>query len=246
MHINLGGAVAGAATAISVLDEYFQELHRIERIPRSIPLSQGVVELTLLLDAPRFELVSPANADPYTRLRLTGSVERRFGGDPPEVFPLDLKVLLTLVPLTGATVGFAFDGVDGAPSTPLTAADVQSLFAGPVFFPILDGFRIPSGQRVIAGLTGLDPQFDIPVASWAFDVTLMPAGSDTVDSFVASVGLLNARPALRESFVPEGQEFAIAFSQWFLDFILDMGAKAQEGQDVGGGKIQSQIGRAHV
>ena len=43
MHINLGGAVAGAATAISVLDEYFQELYRIERIPRSIPLSQGVV-----------------------------------------------------------------------------------------------------------------------------------------------------------------------------------------------------------
>ena len=61
----------------------------------------------------------------------------------------------------------------------------------------------------------------------------MPAGSDTVDSFVASIGLLNARPAFRESFVPEGQEFAIAFSQWFLDFILDMGAKAQEGQDVG-------------
>ena len=53
MHINLGGAVAGAATAISVLDEYFQELYRIERIPRSIPLSQGVVELTLLLDEPR-------------------------------------------------------------------------------------------------------------------------------------------------------------------------------------------------
>ena len=241
MHINLGGAVAGAATAISVLDEYFQELYRIERIPRSIPLSQGVVELTLLLDAPRFEMVSPANADPYTRLLLTGTVERRFGGNPPEVFPLDLKVLLKLVPLTGATVGLAFDGVDGAPSAPLTVADVQSLFAGPAFFPILDGFRIPSGQRVIAGLTGLDPQFDIPVASWAFDVTLMPAGSDTVDSFVASIGLLNARPALRESFVPEGQEFAIAFSQWFLDFILDMGAKAQEGQDVGGGKIQSPL-----
>ena len=176
MHINLGGAVAGAATAISVLDEYFQELYRIERIPRSIPLSQGVVELTLLLDAPRFEMVSPANADPYTRLLLTGTVERRFGGNPPEVFPLDLKVLLKLVPLTGATVGLAFDGVDGAPSAPLTVADVQSLFAGPAFFPILDGFRIPSGQRVIAGLTGLDPQFDIPVASWAFDVTLMPAG----------------------------------------------------------------------
>ena len=37
MQINLGGAVAGAATAISVLDEYFQELYRIQRIPPSIP-----------------------------------------------------------------------------------------------------------------------------------------------------------------------------------------------------------------
>ena len=64
MHINLGGAVAGAATAISVLDEYFQELYRIERIPRSIPLSQGVVELILLLDAPRFEMVSPGECRP--------------------------------------------------------------------------------------------------------------------------------------------------------------------------------------
>lgn len=237
MHINLGGAVAGAATAISVLDEYFQELYRIERIPRRIPLSQGVVELTLLLDAPRFEMVSPANGDPYTRLLLTGSVERRFGGEPPEVFPLDVKVLLNIVALPGAIVGVQFGGVDGAPSAPLTASDVQSLCSGSVFLPLLDGIRIPSGERVIAGLRGLDPQFEIPVASWAFDVTLMPAGSDTVDSFVASIGLLNARPALLESFVPEGQEFAIAFSQWFLDFILGAGADAQEGQEVGGAKI---------
>jgi hypothetical protein len=42
----------------------------------------------------------------------------------------------------------------------------------------------------------------------------MPAGSDTVDSFVASIGFLTASPVLRESFVPEGQEFAIAFSRW--------------------------------
>ena len=146
MHINLGGAVAGAATAISVLDEYFQELYRIERIPRSIPLSQGVVELTLLLDAPRFELVSPANADPYTRLLLTGSVERHFGGNPPEVFPLDLKVLLKIVPLPAPRSG-AFDGVDGAPSAPLTASDVQSLFSGPVFSPILAA----SGSRRARG-----------------------------------------------------------------------------------------------
>ncbi len=42
--------------------------------------------------------------------------------------------------------------------------------------------------------------------------------------------------------MPEGQEFAIAFSQWFLDFILDMGAKAQEGQDVGEGRSRRPSG----
>lgn len=241
MHINLGGAVAGAATAISVLDEYFQELYRIQRIPPSIPHTQGVVELTLLLDAPRFEMVTPASGDPYTRLLLTGTVERRFGGNPPEVFPLDVKVLLTLVPLAEATVGLRFDGVDGTPSAPLTAGDVQTVFAGPVFAPLLAGIQIPSGKRIIEGLRGLDDRFDTPVADWAFEVTLMPAGSDTVDSFMASVGFLTASPDLGESFLPQGQEFSIAFSQWFLDFILDTGAKAQEGQDVGGGEIQTPL-----
>ena len=241
MNINLGGAVAGAATAISVLDEYFQELYRIQRIPPSIPHTQGVVELTLLLDAPRFELVAPANGDPYTRLLLTGTIERRFGGNPPEVFPLDVKALLKLVPLSDASVCLKFDGVDGPPSGPLTASDVASIFAGPVFAPLLAAIRIPSGKRIIEGLRGLDDRFDTPVDDWAFAVTLMPAGSDTVDSFVASVGFLTADPELRESFVPDGQEFAIAFSQWFLDFILGLGATAQEGQDVGGGKIQTPL-----
>jgi hypothetical protein len=125
MDINLGGAAAGAATAISVLDEYVRELHRIEKIPPSIPLAQGVVELTVLLDAPRFEMVKPANADPYTRLLLTGTVERHFGGNPPEVFPLDVKVFLTLAPMPGATVGVRFDGLDETPTSPLTEKDVR-------------------------------------------------------------------------------------------------------------------------
>src|SRR6187402_1307414 len=112
MQINLMNAVAGAATAISVLDEYFQELYRIEKIPRSIALPQGVstslFELTFLLDAPpRFEMVKPASADPYTRLVLSGKVERRFGGNPsapPEVIPLDIGVLLKIVALPNSTI----------------------------------------------------------------------------------------------------------------------------------------------
>jgi hypothetical protein len=241
VQIDLGGAAAGAATAISVLDEYFQELYRIERIPHSIPLMQGVVELTLKPDPPRFEMVKPGSADPYTRLVLTGSLERRFGGNPAEVFALDVKALVSAVAVSGAKVGLRFDGVDGTPSAPLTAADVQSLFQGSPLGPILAAVQIPSGARIIDGLQGLeqlDPRFDIPdVSGWKHEVTLMPAGSDTVDSFVATIGLLNATPAVRESFIPDGHEFAIGFSQWFLDLLLEKGADAQVGKTVAEAKI---------
>jgi hypothetical protein len=57
----------------------------------------------------------------------TGTVERRYGGNPPEVYPLDVTVLLTLVPQAEATVGLRFDGVDGTPSAPMTAGDVQTV-----------------------------------------------------------------------------------------------------------------------
>lgn len=202
MQINLGNATAGAATAISVLDEYFQELHRTERITRSIGLPQGVTsgvfELTFLLEAPRFEMVKPPSADPYTRLLLSGSVERRLGGNPPEVIPLDLGVLLTIVALPNAAVGLRFDGVDGTPPAPLTDDDIAALFGNSPFSGILGSVRIPSGERVISGLYGMDPggRLNDPVGDWLFGVTLMPAGNDTVDSFMASVAVrgLNWRP----------------------------------------------------
>ena len=248
MQINLGPAVAaGVATAISVLDEYFQELYRIERIPPSIPLEVpgSVFELTVFLDVPRFEMVKAAAADPYTRLLLTGSVERRLPGDlgAPEVFPLDLKVLLTIVELPGAKVGLRFDGLDGTPSPPLTENDVGWLFSGPVLSPLLAGIQLPLGESLIKGLEGLDPGGPLdtdttPVNSWPFEVVLMPAGSDTVDSFVASIGVPTSQnaplPVLRESFVLEGQEFAIAFSDEFMSLILRNGAHKQEGQAIAG------------
>jgi hypothetical protein len=246
LQINLNPASAGAGTAISVLDEYFQELHRIKRIPWSIPLDQGVFELTFMLDAPRFEMVKPTNAEPYTRLLLTGTFERRFGVDPPEIHPLDCKVLLKLVPLPQATVGLEFDGLEETPSSPLTEIDVRNLFAGPLQ-SVVGGFRYPSAKAIIDGLKGLeslDPQLvgQIPdVDDWEFAVTLMPAGTDTVDSFAASVGFLKARPTIQESFVPEGQEFAVAFSVGFLDLMLELGANANEGKVFEGAKILAPL-----
>ena len=246
MNVNLNPAAAGAATAISVIDEYFQELHRIERIPHAIHQAQGVAELTFLVDPPHFEMAKPSGADPYTRMLLTGSVEKRFGGTT-DVFPLDVKVLLKFVPLSGAIVGMQFDGVDGTPSTPLTVTDVGDLMLGPAFGPLISGFRYPSAKALIDGLKGLeslDPSLvgTIPDADdWSFEVTLMPGGTDTVDTFVASVGFLNAIPSLSESFVPEGQEFAVAFSDSFLDLMLSLGADAYEGETVEGAEILAPL-----
>ena len=69
----------------------------------------------------------------------------------------------------------------------------------------------------------------------------MPAGSDTVDFFMASVGILTADPVFRESFVPKGQEFAVAFSKVFLNLILAFGADANEGKVIEDAKILAPL-----
>ena len=106
MEINLGDAVAGAATAISVLDEYFQELHRIERIPPSIStLCSGRRRVH---PAPRCAALRDGQAGKRRSLHATAADREfrgHFGGGPPEVFPLDIKALLKIVALPEATVG---------------------------------------------------------------------------------------------------------------------------------------------
>src|SRR5690348_5045076 len=101
MNVNLGDADAGISVAIWVLNDYFQELQRIGKLPSTVTL-QSVVggqpsDVTLLIDPPAFEMAKPANAEPYTRLLLTGSVEVRPQGDPtatPVTAPLDVKAKL--------------------------------------------------------------------------------------------------------------------------------------------------------
>lgn len=245
MNVDLGSAVAGVSIAISVIDDYMQELYRIERIPHSIPLQRTIggsdFDLTVLLDAPRFEMAKPAAADPYTRLLLTGTVEVRPAGqlnNPPEVHALDAKALLTLVKLPQAEVGLRYDGVDGTPSDPLTAADIDGLFTNPLVGALLDGIRLSAARQLIEGLGASIPGGNIPVDSWGFELTLMPAATDTIDSFAATVALLgSAEPGLRESFVPTNQGLAIAFNRSFLDLMLSIGADNKVGTTVEGAEI---------
>ena len=245
MNVDLGSAVAGVSIAIAVMDDYMGELYRIERIPHSIPLRRTIagndIDLTLLLDPPRFEMAKPSGVDPYTRLLLTGTVEVRPAGqpnDPPEVHALDAQALLTLVKLPQAEVGLRYDGVDGAPSDPLIAADIDGLFANPLVGALLDGIRLTAARELIEGISASIPGGSIPVDSWGFELTLMPAATDTVDSFVMAVALLgSAAPALRESFVPANQGLAIAYNRSFLDLMLSIGADAKVGTTVEGAKI---------
>ena len=245
MNIDLGSAVAGVSIAISVMDDYIQELYRIERIPHSMTLQGTIagtdVDLTVLLDSPRFEMEKPSGADPYTRLLLTGTVEVRPAGqpnDPPEVHALDTKALLTLVKLPNAEVGLRYTGVDGTPSDPLTAADIDGLFTNPVMGALLDGIRLSAARQLIEGLSASIPGGSIPVESWGFELTLTPAANDTVDSFAATVALLgSAEPELRESFVPANQGIAIAYNRSFLDLMLSIGADDKVGTTVGDAKI---------
>ena len=245
MNIDLGGAAAGAAIAISVLDDYMQELYRIGRIPSSVALTRTVggasFDVTVLLGAPRFEMAKAVGVEPYTRLQITGTLQIRPAGqpnDPPLVAAFETAARLTLVKLPQAQIGLRYDGVDGTPTAPLTSADVDAIFTAPGVATMLSEIRISAAGQLIDGLNDSMPGGGRAVDDWAFELTLMPAATGTVDSVLATVAVLgSAAPGLRESFVPENLGFAIAFNEWLLDLMLGIGADAQEGATVGGAKI---------
>ena len=245
MNVDFGSAVGGVAIGISVLDDYMQELHRIQRIPHSIPLQRTIggadFDLTILLDPPRFEMAKPSGTQPFTQLVLAGTVEVRPAGQPnapPEIHPLDAAVRLSLVEVLVAEIGLRYEGVERPPSDPLTAADIDEIFNNPLVSSLLDSIRLTAGKQLIEGLRAAMPGGGIPAEDWGFTITLMPAGTDTVDSFAATVALLgNPAPALRESFLPQNQGLAVGFNRSFLDLILSLGADEKKGTTVEGAKI---------
>lgn len=69
MAIDLGGATAGAALSISVIDDYVQELARIGVLPASVMLTRNIAgqdfDITVK-PIPKFEMAHLAGAAPYT------------------------------------------------------------------------------------------------------------------------------------------------------------------------------------
>lgn len=245
MMVDLGNATASVAITISVIDNYIRELYRIERIPHSITLHRTIngsmVDLSIIFDPPRFEMVKPLDASPYTRLLLLGIIEMRPAGqpnDPPQIFALDAKPLLSLVKRPQAQVGLQYDGVDGLPSKPLTALDIDEFFLNPQISILLDTIRFSGAAQLIEGLSASIPGSSDDVDSWSFELTLMPAADESVDSFAATVAPLDSAVlGLRESFVPSNQELAVAYNRSFLDLMLSLGAQEKVGQIIDKAKI---------
>ncbi|MEO6629628.1 MAG: hypothetical protein ABIP03_13800 [Aquihabitans sp.] len=251
MNVDLGDADAAVAVAISVLDDYIGELARVGRLRQQFTLQRqlGSILLDVLIeiDVPRFEMVNPLGGDPYTRLVITGTIEARPagdpGGDPLATFDLDAKVKLGLVlvadavapgstepPSPNPVVGLEYQGVDGTPADPVTAADLDEVFADPALAELLAGTRIDLAGPLVAGLNHIlfpDPDTPDP-ATWDVRLALMAGTGETDDAFaclVARPGSV-AIPTLSESFVVAQTGLAVSYGRGFLDEVLGAGAAA--------------------
>lgn len=244
MNIQLGEADAGVSISISVLNDYLVELRRIGKIPQEIVLQREIanvdVDVKVILDPPVFEMAKPENAQPYTRLILTGTIEVRpsaLPNTPPIVFDLDaaVKISLVLVPDEEGflDVGLQYDGVDGAPSAPISEEDLDELFTTGDVGATLNNIRISIAKTLVQGLNDsrfINPNTRPDAIDWSVDLQLMSAGPDTADAFLVSAAPpgSSATPALLESFVPPRTGMAFAYNRNFLDLMLDRGATAQE------------------
>ena len=253
MRVDLGEADAGVAVAISVLDDYIHELARIGRLPQRVMLQRNIggtdFDVTVIIDPPPvFTLVASGADGPFTRLALTGTIELRPAGQPnqtPTVLPLDAAVRLDieLVPADPVpVVGLAYRSVDGTPEPPVSGDDLDALFESDEIRAILDGVRIDLAGPLVEGLNAsrFPDEATRPEASdWAVELTLMPGGTDTDDSFAVTVAPpgASAVPGLAESFVPPQTGMGVAYNRRFLDLMLERGANAKEGETISEAEI---------
>lgn len=254
MNVDLGDSDAAVGIGLSVITDYLSELMRIGRLPNRREFDRDVggqlAHIIVLLSPPVFEMVTTGPGSPRTRLRLTGTIEVRPANDPgavPVTFPLDAAVNLTVVLFSAVAVdeiGFRYDGVDGVPAPPVTAADVDGYMSSPEVQQILANTRLPLAKSMVQGLNrSRFPEAAIrpPDSDWVVQLTLTPASADSVDAFALSIGPpgTSATLAVTESFVAPRTGLAVAFGRDFLDLILERGANAQEGTTVDGAEITS-------
>jgi hypothetical protein len=254
MEVDLGDADASIGIGLGVVTDYLRELRRIGRLPDRHEMDRSVggqvLHIVVLLDPPTFEMVTAGPDAPRTILQLTGTIEATPVDDPdapPATFPLSAAVRLTvvIVPDDGRrVVAFRYDGVEGTPSPPVTAADINEFMTRMEVQQILDEAQLSIVEDFVQGLNESrfsDSGSRPPGSDWPVSLSLTPAGNDTVDAFVVSAGPPDTTASLgiTESFVLPRTGLAVAFARSFLDLLLDRAEAAAVGGSVDGSVVTS-------
>lgn len=254
MNIDLGNADAAVGISFSVITDFLRELTRLGRLPDHLEFDRDIggqlSHITVLLDPLEFAMITQGPDSPRSVLRILGTIEIRPASDPnapPLTVPLDATAKLTVILVDSdpvAEIGFRYDGIDGTPSPAEIASDIDNFMNSSEVQDILANTRLPIANSLVEGLN--NTRFIVPdtkpeASEWDVEITLTPAGSDSVDAFVVSASppTTSAALTITESFVAPRTGLAIAYNRNFLDMVLGRGATAKIGQEVDSAKITS-------
>jgi hypothetical protein len=185
-------------------------------------------------------MVTQGPDSPRSVLRILGTIKIRPASDPtapPLTVPLEAAVNLAVILIDAdpvAVIGFRYDGTDGTPSPAEIAPDIDNFMNSTAVQDLLINTRLPIANRLVEGLNNtrfVDPNTSPEASAWNVELTLTPAGTDSVDAFVVSASPPETAATLiiTESFVGSLTELAIAYNRNFLDMVLARGAAAKVG-----------------
>ncbi len=226
-----------------------QELKRLNQLPAQTELDkdfQGqTYHVIVHIDLYEFRMAVDTSGLPYSILKITGTIDATPLADPgatPIELPLDADLKLTVILIPGAgvpVVGFRYDGVDGTPSFPVAAADIDTFIRQPQILDLINGIQIAIAEDLIDGVSASlfpDPGTRPVPADWSVALTLTPASSDTVDAFVISTAPpgIDASLNITESHMAANMGISIAFNRTFLDPLISASAAAKVGTKTDG------------
>lgn len=260
----IGNATAAVTIGLNVFDSYIQELHAIGAFNTSTTMPSGTpfenIEVDIDFDpAPRFELATDDNGDLYTRLLVQGTATPQAGFPVPALpFSVALRVEFALDP--EATMSdipvlvLEYRGVDGDPSAPLTAEQVNELIVSSGIAGML-GTRIDSLLPVMVGAleTELFDSDKIPSrASWTYRLELRkswrPTRNDALAVFLGAPLSMNERPLPltthpntprgRSSFLPHDLGFGVVLGHTGMNRIFRKRANECIGTEINDATIR--------
>lgn len=248
--IAMGEAKVGVLLAVSIFDQFFKELFRVEEGLSNFTVTSSGIDVDIALNPPTFLLVpGEQGQDPRTQLHLTGTAETEILGAT-QTFDLDIKIFLdfVLVETEGQppALGLAYGGVAEELDPPISAEDIDGLFKpGSTVGDRLSAIRIDVVSPIIEGLEPIffpeDGEEPVPEpGAWEPKLRLMPAATegemDAFGIFVARPGE-NADPGEVPSWMPLRTGFCLVYSRDLLDFVLQAGADEKIGTKICGATV---------